>query len=228
MALKESKVLEKYFDTIAPGYETMNSILSLNLDRLWRARMLKKITEFGPETILDVACGTCDVLRLLEAEVKSCTVVGLDLSHGMLSVAKSSHPKFKLLRGNGVELPFPDNSFDAITIAFGFRNMPSHEQFLLEAKRVLKKNGRLFILELTQPENRFLKLLNSVYLKTVLPFVSGFFGRDKEAYQYLANSIRHFPDQKTVISIILKCGFKKASYELQTFGVTTLFVADCS
>jgi demethylmenaquinone methyltransferase/2-methoxy-6-polyprenyl-1,4-benzoquinol methylase len=228
MALKESKVLERYFDTIAPGYETMNSLLSLNLDQRWRQRMIQILHSYNPKTILDVACGTCDVIRVTKSRLPEAQIIGLDLSYGMLEVAKSNQPELLILRGNGVELPFPDNSFEAITIAFGFRNMPSHKSFLLEAKRVLKSGGHLCILELTQPENPFFRFCNSLYLRTVLPIVSGFFGRDKEAYEYLANSIRHFPNQKSIISLILESGFAKARYELQTFGVTTLFVAECS
>ncbi|MCO4782529.1 MAG: ubiquinone/menaquinone biosynthesis methyltransferase [Candidatus Cloacimonetes bacterium] len=224
MALEESKVLENYFDEIAPNYELMNSLLSLNLDKIWRQRLLNEALKDKPETILDVACGTCDILRLFLSKNNSLKVFGLDLSFGMLNEGKQRDKKLNLIRGNGVKTPLPDNSFDVITIAFGFRNMPNYLDFLVEANRLLKPKGKLIILELTQPQNPILRFGNTIYLKSVLPFVSSFFGRNNEAYDYLARSIQAFPSQESVMELFQKANFSSHNYKLNQMGITTQFI----
>jgi demethylmenaquinone methyltransferase/2-methoxy-6-polyprenyl-1,4-benzoquinol methylase len=224
MALEESKVLENYFDEIAPNYELMNSLLSLNLDKIWRQRVLNEALKDNPEKILDIACGTCDILRLFLSTNNSLKVCGLDLSFGMLHEGKRRDQSLNLIRGNGVKTPLPDKSFDVITIAFGFRNMPNYLDFLIEAHRLLKPGGKLIILELTQPQNPFLKFGNTIYLKSVLPFVSSFFGRNKEAYDYLARSIQAFPNQESVMKLFQQAKFSSQSYTLNQMGITTQFL----
>lgn len=224
MALEESKVLENYFDEIAPNYELMNSLLSLNLDKIWRQRLLSEALKDSPETILDVACGTCDILRLFLSTNHQLKVYGLDLSFGMLHEGKKRDNNLNLIRGNGVQTPLPDNSFDVITIAFGFRNMPNYLDFLKESYRLLKPGGKLIILELTQPQNPILKLGNTVYLKSVLPFISSFFGRNNEAYDYLARSIQAFPNQESVMQLFQEAKFSNHSYKLNQMGITTQFL----
>lgn len=228
MALKESHVLERYFDRIAPSYERMNSLLSLNLDRYWRHRLLKSAVSASPRCILDVACGTGDVMRLLSRELPESRIIGLDLSHNMLREAHQRHPSMGYVRANGIQTPFPSQEFDLITISFGFRNMPSHAEFLKEARRLLKPGGRLLILELTQPKNPMMRAGNALYLKSVLPALCSMFGRDNEAYAYLRDSILGFPDQDEVCQSIKAAGFNETSYQLLTFGVTTLFTARTS
>ena len=229
MALEESKVLERYFDKIAPNYQFMNKLLSLNLDIIWRERLRSKAQITEGSTVLDIACGTCDVLDTLgsHAEKNKINVkfLGLDLSFGMLQTSKLTHQKFELLRGNGVKIPVKDNSVDLVTISFGYRNMPDHSEFLSESLRVLKPGGQLLILELTQPENRLLRWGNQLYLKTVLPAISSLFGRDRQAYLYLAKSIQAFPSQKTVRKDMENQGFATCSYQLLHSGITTLFEA---
>lgn len=229
MALEESKVLERYFDKIAPNYQFMNRLLSLNLDSIWRERLKSKVRINDGSTVLDIACGTCDVLDTLNSHAEKNQIkvnfVGLDLSFGMLQASKLSHQKFELLRGNGVKIPIRDNSIDLVTISFGYRNMPDHSEFLSEALRILKPGGQLLVLELTQPENRILRLGNQLYLKTVLPIVSSLFGRDRQAYLYLAKSIQAFPTQKTVCRDMEIQGFTACNYQLLHSGITTLFEA---
>ncbi|MCJ8345442.1 ubiquinone/menaquinone biosynthesis methyltransferase [bacterium] len=224
MALEESKVLENYFDEIAPNYELMNSLLSLNLDKIWRQRLLNEALINQPSTILDIACGTCDILRLFLSKQANLQVFGLDLSFGMLHEGKIRDHKLNLIRGNGVKTPLPNESFDVITIAFGFRNMPNYLDFLVEAQRLLKPGGKLIILELTQPQNPILKFGNTIYLKSVLPFISSFFGRNNEAYDYLARSIQAFPNQSQVMDLFKKAQFSKYNYTLNQFGITSQFV----
>lgn len=227
MALEESKVLERYFDEIAPNYQLMNKLLSLNLDSQWRNQLKIRTNLKDGDIVLDIACGTCDILSTLMAHTqKNDTDVvyfGLDLSFGMLQAAQQKKIPFNLIRSDGVKLPIRSNSVDLITISFGYRNMPSHSEFLKESFRVLKPGGQLLILELTQPENQILKWGNQVYLKTVLPFVSGLFGRDKRAYDYLARSIQAFPNQKSVCEDLKNHGFASSNYVLMHGGITTLF-----
>ena len=229
MAIEESKVLEKYFDRIAPNYQFMNKLLSLNLDDSWRQKLLSRTNLKQHDIVLDVACGTCDILSTLEKFSISRKIkprfIGLDLSFGMLETSKNNNVTFELIRGNGIAFPLKDDSVDLITISFGYRNMPTHSDFLREAHRVLKPGGQLLILELTQPENPIIRFGNQIYLRTILPFISNMFGRDKKAYSYLAESIRAFPNQKTVISNLNEHGFRHSSYHLLNFGVTTLFEA---
>ena len=229
MAIEESKVLEKYFDKIAPNYQFMNKLLSLNLDSSWRKNLLNRTKLKHKDVVLDVACGTCDILNTLGSHtLKSnidITYIGLDLSFGMLATSKKNQVPFELIRGNGVRFPMKNNSVNLVTISFGYRNMPTHSQFLEEAFRVLKPGGQLLILELTQPENPLIRLGNQIYLSTILPLVSSAFGRDKQAYNYLAESIRAFPNQKAVCSDLEKHGFNPSSYYLLNFGITTLFEA---
>lgn len=229
MAIEESKVLEKYFDKIAPNYQFMNKLLSLNLDNGWRKHLLSRTKLKQGDVVLDVACGTCDILNTLEDSTKQSnldiTYIGLDLSFGMLETSKQNRVPFELIRGNGVRFPMKNDSVNLITISFGYRNMPTHGQFLDEAYRVLKPGGQLLILELTQPENPVIRFGNQIYLSTILPLVSSAFGRDKQAYDYLAESIRAFPNQKTVRSNLSEHGFNSSSYYLLNFGITTLFEA---
>ncbi|MEE2923845.1 MAG: ubiquinone/menaquinone biosynthesis methyltransferase [bacterium] len=229
MAIEESKILEKYFDKIAPNYQFMNKLLSLNLDNGWRQNLLNRANLKQDDIVLDVACGTCDILSTLknfsEKSNIEITYIGLDLSFGMLETSKRNNVPFELIRGNGICFPFKNDSINLITISFGYRNMPTHSQFLQEAFRVLKPGGQLLILELTQPENPVIRFGNQIYLRTILPLVSSAFGRDKQAYSYLAESIRAFPNQKIVQSDLSKHGFNPSSYHLLNFGITTLFEA---
>lgn len=229
MAIEESKVLEKYFDKIAPNYQFMNKLLSLNLDDGWRKYLLSRTKLQQGDVVLDVACGTCDILSTLKNSTNQLnmdiTYIGLDLSFGMLETSKRNKAPFELIRGNGISFPIKNDSVNLITISFGYRNMPTHSQFLKEAYRVLKPGGQLLILELTQPENPLIRFGNQIYLSTILPLVSSAFGRDKQAYHYLAESIRAFPNQRTVRSSISEHGFKSSSYYLLNFGITTLFEA---
>ena len=158
MAIEESKILEKYFDKIAPNYQFMNKLLSLNLDNGWRQNLLNRANLKQDDIVLDVACGTCDILSTLknfsEKSSIEITYIGLDLSFGMLETSMRNNVPFELIRGNGIRFPFKNDSINLITISFGYRNMPTHSQFLQEAFRVLKPGGQLLILELTQPETR--------------------------------------------------------------------------
>ena len=230
MAIEESKTLERYFDKIAPNYQFMNSVLSLNLDRHWRNSLLKQSRLKSGDRVLDIACGPGDILEVLGESARQqgfeFQSVGLDLSFGMLKQGAAQLPDANLIRGNGIQTPFKEDSFDLITIAFGFRNMPDYRVFIKEALRILSPGGRLIILELTQPKNPLLKFGNTIYLRSILPLVSSLFGRDREAYDYLQRSIEAFPPQDEVTSMMRKEGYKDSNHILLNFGITTLFIGD--
>lgn len=223
MALLESKVLERFFDEIAPNYQFMNGLLSLHLDKYWRHTLLKECPLNPNELILDIACGTGDILTMIRKKSLKPVLFGLDISHQMLAEARRNDAGLTLLRGNGIQTPFKGATFNGITIAFGFRNMPDHGAFLKESFRILKPGGKLLILELTQPEIPIFKLLNKAYQKTLLPLVSNIFARNKQAYRYLADSIEAFPPQVEIVEMMAKEGFINANYQLLNLGVVTLF-----
>ena len=223
MALLESKVLEQFFDEIAPNYQFMNGLLSLHLDKYWRHRLLKECTLDSGEMILDVACGTGDILTMMRKKSSKSTLLGLDISHKMLHQARLNDSGLTLLRGNGIQTPFKNSTFDGITIAFGFRNMPDHREFLKESFRILKPGGKLLILELTQPENKIFRVLNQAYQRTLLPLISNLFARNKKAYEYLADSIDAFPHQIHIRKMMMEEGFNKSEYQLLNLGIVTLF-----
>ncbi len=225
MSDKNPKRLAACFDQIASRYQLMNSLLSLTLDRIWRKALIDESSLAVGDRALDIACGTGDVLLLLEKAYPQTQVFGLDVSHGMLGQTASEQPGSKLVLANALSSPFPSESFDLLTIAFGFRNMPDYESFLEEANRILKPGGRLLILELTQPENSWMRLANTLYLHTALPFWSLFFASDPEAYAYLRSSIKGFPTQAEVVNLLQDTGFVNPGYQLLNLGVATLFKA---
>jgi demethylmenaquinone methyltransferase / 2-methoxy-6-polyprenyl-1,4-benzoquinol methylase len=225
MSDKNPHRLAACFDQIAPRYTLMNSLLSLTLDRLWRRVLVEKASVSPHEKILDIACGTGDVLELIEENYPQALVFGLDVSFGMLRQTANAQPGSSLVLADALNSPFLSGSFDLLTIAFGFRNMPDYKRFLQEALRLLKPGGRLLILELTQPERWWMRFANTLYLHSALPFWSWVFARDPQAYAYLRNSIKEFPSQPEVLEMLRDATFVKPEYKLLNLGVATIFQA---
>ena len=223
---------EKLFDDISSDYDRLNHLLSLGVDRIWRRRALKEIvTPDAPQQILDVACGTGDFSIAIAQKVHSgSTITGLDLSEGMLAVmdqkvaAKGLSSIVTAIKGNGEQMPFPDQSFDHVTIAFGIRNFAHREEALREMYRVLQSGGSLVILELSLPENAFLRWVYNLYFSHLLPVIGGLVSGNIDAYRYLCRSVKAFPDKERWMDIMRRCGFSSVRQKSLTLGICRLYV----
>lgn len=218
------------FDTISGGYDGMNRVISFGIDVKWRKKVLKLVSDTKPETILDIATGTGD-LAILMAQSGAKKIVGVDISKGMLEVgrkkvsAKNLDNRITLEFGDSEALPFPDNSFDAITVSFGIRNFESLEQGLSQILRVLKPGGIFVILETSVPEKTPFRQGYHLYTKRILPLLGRLFSRDDSAYAYLSESASVFPYGEKLNNILRKIGFIDVVSRPQTFGVATIYTA---
>lgn len=194
---KKTRVREM-FDSIAPRYDLLNHLLSFGVDRLWRRRMVGVVAAGTPAAILDVAAGTGDVAVALARRLPAARITGIDLSGEMLAVGRGKVARrglcdrIELVQGDAEQLPFPDGTFDAVTIGFGIRNFGSIEAGLAEAFRVLRPGGRLCILEFSTPRGRCFGLLYRFYFHRILPLVGRLISKDDSAYTYLPESVDHF------------------------------------
>jgi len=228
----ELPFIKDMFNNIAPMYDFLNRLLSLKRDVKWRRKMVESLdTTPGKASFLDVACGTGDVIFEIYRQKGSLSkVTGLDFSKKMLDISndkirKSAHVKTSLICGNALTLPFADAEFDGLTIAFGIRNIMDKETAIAEFFRCLKPGGSLAILELTAPENIFLKYLYMLYFEKILPEIGGFFSKNMDAYSYLPQSVLKFPKNSEFAGSIRNTGFEKVCWEQLTLGICTLFKA---
>lgn len=218
--------VKRKFDHIVKRYDLVNALASFFQDKFWRKKVARLFQNLeGP--FLDLCSGPF-TLSLEILKVKREKLFALDLSMEMLLYGKTKKsPLLRYiypLRGDAENLPFKDNTFSGISIAFGLRNLPDREKALSEFYRVLKKGGILTILEFSMPKNFFIRNLYLIYLKYYIPFLGGLFTGDKEAYQYLARSIQNFPSPQEIHHSLTKEGFKKIELKPLTFGVVTLYV----
>lgn len=222
---KHKAFVKEKFDRLVARYDLVNSLLSFYQDSLWRKRVVYHLKSVkGP--ILDLCCGPYTLsLKLLKSQKSP--LFALDLSFEMLHYGKikisNYYHRIYPLRGDGEKLPFKEESMEAITIAFGFRNLPNRREALEEFYRVLKKGGRLLILEFSMPKNFLFKTVYLFYLRYYVPFLGGILTGDKEAYDYLAKSIQEFPPQEEVDKLLCQVGFQKIKIENLTFGVVSLY-----
>lgn len=230
----ETNRIRTLFDSIASDYDRLNHLLSLGIDRTWRRRALKWIVEPGVrQDILDVACGTGDFSIAIASKVsEGSSVTGLDLSQGMLDVMvgkvrkEGLEGRISCLQGNSEKMPFDDESFDRVTIAFGIRNFENREVALKEILRVLKPGGRLVILELSVPSNKVLRWFYNIYFTKILPVIGGKISGDKAAYRYLPASVLKFPGKKEWMRTMAECGFCDVRHKAYTFGICRLYVGN--
>ncbi len=220
------------FNKIAPKYDALNSWLSFRVDKIWRRNVVKNINGAKYPDILDVATGTGDLAITIAKKVKVNVVYGVDISVEMLKLAQQKveknqlHQKIFLKEGDSENLQFDDNEFDFITVAFGVRNFENRQKGLKEMCRVLKPNGRLIVLELTNPTKFPMKHLYKIYFFKFLPWMGGLFTKDKEAYTYLPNSVSIFPEGKEFEKELIKAGLNPVKMLKQTFGIATIYVAE--
>lgn len=223
--------VEQMFDNIAPAYDTLNHTMSLGIDRYWRRKAINWLKPYAPQKILDVATGTGDFAILACRKLNPQLVLGTDISVGMMNVGKEKvekeglSGKIKFSREDSSSFSFQDDTFDAITVAFGIRNFEDLDKCLKEMNRVLKKQGQLVILELTTPDKFPMKQLFSIYSKVIIPIMGKIISKDSSAYKYLPKTIQAFPQGEIMREIILKSGFKSVQFKRLTFGICTLYTA---
>ncbi|MDV6168929.1 bifunctional demethylmenaquinone methyltransferase/2-methoxy-6-polyprenyl-1,4-benzoquinol methylase UbiE [Flavobacterium sp. DG1-102-2] len=228
--LGKKEQVAQMFDTISGNYDGLNRVISFGIDIKWRKKVLKLVAEKNPQAILDIATGTGD-LAILLAQTRATEIIGADISEGMMEVGrkkvaeKGLDSRIKLVYGDSENLPFEDNYFDAITVAFGVRNFETLEKGLAEILRVLKPNGIFVILETSVPTKFPYKQGYNFYSKYLLPLIGRMFSKDRSAYAYLSESASVFPHGEALNNILRKIGFIEVKNMPQTFGVATIYSA---
>lgn len=217
------------FNNISGTYDFLNHFLSAGIDILWRKKAIRKLSMISPKTILDVATGTGDFalesIKILNPE----KVIGVDISEGMLAIAEKkinernlSHV-FSVSKGDSEALNFENDSFDAVTVAFGVRNYENLLAGLEDMYRVLKPGGMIVILEFSKPRKFPIKQLYNFYFNRITPFFGRLFSQDKRAYSYLPESVNAFPDREAFTALLNKVGFTDTNFESLTFGISSIY-----
>ena len=227
-ASKKNQV-EDMFDNIAPKYDLLNHVLSMKIDVLWRNKLVNWLKKDSPNLVLDVATGTGD-LAIAVHKGTDASVVGLDLSQQMLNVGigkikkQNLENKIQMQKGDAENLPFENNKFDGVTVAFGVRNFENLEKGLAELKRVVKENGSVYILEFSKVEG-FLSPFYMFYFRNILPAIGRLISKDNRAYTYLPDSVNAFPFGEKMKSILLNIGFRTVEYKKLSLGIATIYKA---
>lgn len=219
------------FDAIAPAYDTMNRMMTLGIDRRWRHRCVDIVAGGAPRAVLDLATGTGDLAIALATAIPGATVTGADLSESMLEIGRKKvagyglDDRVGLVAADALDLPFDDNSFDAITIAFGVRNFEDLETGYAGMYRALRPGGRLVVLELTPPASPLVRPFYNFYTRCIIPAVGRVMSHDSNAYTYLPRSIAAVPARDDMLAIMRRAGFDDARYKSLTLGVATIYIA---
>lgn len=227
---KKVEQVERMFDHIAPAYDRLNHLMSLGIDRSWRRTALKWLRPFRPQQVMDVATGTGDFALLACRLLQPQSLVGTDISEGMMQVARQKvqeaglGDRIRFRREDCEALTFADDSFDAVTVAFGIRNFEHLDRGLREMCRVLRPGGHLVILELSTPDRFPMKQLYRLYAR-LIPLMGRLVSHDRSAYTYLPESIRAFPQGEVMSESIRRAGFAEVRFRRLTFGVCTLYMA---
>ena len=224
--------VEKMFDNIAPTYDKLNHIMSLNIDRIWRRRVMRIVRRAKAHKIMDVATGTGDLAIAMAKRVDRTQILGIDLSEEMLAVARRKIEKqgleerIMLEKGDAENLHMvASNSIDAVTVAFGVRNFENIERGLSELYRTLKPGGKLVVLEFSMPKNRLIRWIYSQYAHRLLPRIGGMISKDKQAYTYLPDSVEEFPAPERFADMLRSVGFCRVKVRSQSFGIAYIYIA---
>jgi demethylmenaquinone methyltransferase/2-methoxy-6-polyprenyl-1,4-benzoquinol methylase len=218
------------FDKIAFRYDFLNRFLSAGIDIGWRKKAIKELLTLQPSQVLDVATGTGDMAVLTQKILKPARVTGIDISAGMLQIGQKKIENLglqnviKLEEGDSETIGFPDNTFDAITVAFGVRNFQNLEQGLAEMLRVLKPEGKLVVLEFSRPKQFLFKGIYNLYMKTIAPAIGKLVAKNKDAYQYLNDSVQRFPEGSDFTEILAKVGYTGCYDKILTLGICSIYV----
>jgi len=228
----KKKQVSQMFDKIAPFYDLLNRVLSLGIDVSWRKKMIKMMKQKNPKTILDVATGTADVAIETAKQISPDQIKGIDISSKMIEIGRKKIEKNKLSQviqldiGDSENLDFEDQSFDAITVAFGVRNFENLEKGLKEMQRVLKKGGEMYILEFSHPTVFPFKQIFNAYFKYILPTIGKLTSKDPKAYKYLYESVQAFPNGPQFDKILKELGFNNTKFIPLTLGICTIYVGE--
>ena len=231
-AKSKKKQVEEMFDKIAFRYDFLNHFLSAGVDVGWRKKAIRQLVSLQPKKVLDVATGTGEVAILAYKILKPEIIIGIDISEGMLDIGKKKiatlglQKHIELLKGDCETIIFEDNSFDAVTVAFGVRNFENLEKGLSEIKRILRPNGKLIILEFTKPTLPIIKHLYNFYLNIITPALGKLISKNKNAYQYLNDSVQKFPEREVFINILKEIGYKNATCKTLSLGICSIYCGE--
>ena len=230
--LSKKEQVAGMFDSIAYRYDFLNRFLSAGIDITWRKNALKELKKLDPKKILDVATGTADVAIMATNSLHPEKIIGIDISDGMLDFGRKKIEKLnlgkviELVNGDSETINFADNSFDAVTVAFGVRNFQNLEKGLGEIKRVLRPGGKLVVLEFSKPKSIGIKQLYNVYMKVVAPGMGKLFSKNRNAYKYLDESIKKFPEGKNFTTILDNLGYRNTYCKPQSLGICSIYCGE--
>ena len=234
MPLKNSNLSKKeqvadMFDSIAFRYDFLNRFLSAGIDVWWRKKAIRQLADLHPQSVLDVATGTADVALMTYDMLHPKKIIGIDISVGMLDfgrkkiAARGLESTIELYTGDSENIGFADNSFDAITVSFGVRNFQNLSKGLEEMRRVLKPGGKMVVLEFSKPKNKLFKGFYNLYMNIIAPGFGKFFAKNKDAYQYLNDSVQAFPEGGAFVGIMQAAGFRQTYLHTLTLGICTIY-----
>jgi demethylmenaquinone methyltransferase/2-methoxy-6-polyprenyl-1,4-benzoquinol methylase len=219
---RDPAIVSEMFGAIARRYDLANHILSCGCDFYWRKRATEIVADWQPKQILDLATGTGDLALALQKKMPSAEIIGADFSEEMLAIAKSKGVRHPVL-ADALALPFPDQSFDCVTIAFGLRNVQDWAVALCEMRRVLRKDGHALVLEFSLPTLSILRAVYRFYLHRCLPVIGAILTKKKNAYDYLGATIEEFPNGDAMLRLMEANGFANAKAEPLTGGIVTVY-----
>lgn len=230
-AAKTGQVREM-FNSIAPAYDVMNRMMTLGIDTIWRRKAVDMVGKYNPRRVLDVATGTGDLAFLIDKRLRPEQLLGIDLSEGMLAIAREKAlqmgvaDRLSFAVEDCLSLSLPDNSYDAITVAYGVRNFENLKQGFAEMYRVLAPGGVLCVIELSTPEHFPMRQLYKFYTYTIIPLVGRIVSRDKQAYSYLPRSVAAVAQGEEMLDIFRSVGFKNCRLRRLTFGACTIYMGE--
>jgi demethylmenaquinone methyltransferase/2-methoxy-6-polyprenyl-1,4-benzoquinol methylase len=230
--LSKKEQVAHMFNNIAPQYDFLNRFLSAGIDISWRKKALSLLKKDNPKKILDIATGTADVAILAANILFPEKIIGIDISDGMLELGRKKiatlnlQDTIELLQGDSEAIQFNDDSFDAVTVSFGVRNFQHLEKGLNEIKRVLRKGGKIVILEFSRPSMPGIQQLYKIYMSLLAPGIGKLFSNNRGAYQYLNDSVQKFPEGKDFITVLNTIGFHNTSFKRLSLGICSIYIGE--